>query len=280
MPSTRPGIKFNSEGVCYPCLAAEKAQNTDWTARDQELDLLLGKHRLRHTSVPYDCVIPVSGGKDSHVQVEKLKEKGMRPLLVSVGDWFTHTAAGQRNFRNMCDVNDCDSMVWRQSPAEMREMVIEAFHNLGSPTWPIDAAIYAIPLRVAKLIGVELVCYGENIAYTYGGPDATETPSAKRQHKNDVVKDAGWRMVEHRSWLNMPDADKLEPIYLSYYMYWDGRLNFERAKRMGFCDCSNEWYREGCIENYDQIDSIGYMVHPWLKFPKFGHARATDVASN
>jgi N-acetyl sugar amidotransferase len=283
MPDTRPGIQFDSSGVCYPCLSAERAQKTDWNKRREEFAVLCGRHRVKHASDAYDCVVPVSGGKDSHVQVAALKAEGMRPLLVSVGDWFAHTRAGEANFRNMCQEFACDSFIWRQSPSEMRDMVRRAFFAFGSPTWPIDAAIYAVPLRVARMAGVELVVYGEDIAYTYGGPGATETPSARRQHRNDVVKDAGWRMVEHRSWLQMPDdrdLDALEPIYMSYYTHWDGRQNYERAKLMGFRDCAREWPREGCIEDYDQIDSKGYMVHPWLKYPKFGHARATDVACN
>jgi hypothetical protein len=43
-------------------------------------------------------------------------------------------------------------------------------------------------------------------------------------------------------------------------------------------DVKGEWNTEGVIEIYDQIDSLAYVVHPWLKYPKFGHARATDVS--
>ena len=33
------------------------------------------------------------------------------------------------------------------------------------------------------------------------------------------------------------------------------------------------------MENFDQIDSRAYLVHSWLKYPKFGHASATDYAA-
>ena len=33
------------------------------------------------------------------------------------------------------------------------------------------------------------------------------------------------------------------------------------------------------MENFDQVDSRAYLVHPWLKYPKFGHASATDYAA-
>jgi hypothetical protein len=69
----------------------------------------------------------------------------------------------------------------------------------------------------------------------------------------------------------------LEPIYLSYFIPWDGYRNYQVAKRYGFRDLTHEWKREGYIEDYDQIDSIAYLMNVWMKYPKFGFARATDV---
>jgi hypothetical protein len=71
--------------------------------------------------------------------------------------------------------------------------------------------------------------------------------------------------------------NNLEPIYLSYFIPWDGYHNYQIAQKYGFKNLSNEWDREGYIENYDQIDSYGYLINPWLKYPKFGFARTTDV---
>ena len=74
----------------------------------------------------------------------------------------------------------------------------------------------------------------------------------------------------------------LEPIYLSYFIKWDGFKNYMVASNDGFKSLSDtgEWTRQGYVEDYDQIDSPGYLVHPWLKYPKYGHARVTDVCSN
>jgi hypothetical protein len=66
---------------------------------------------------------------------------------------------------------------------------------------------------------------------------------------------------------------------MSYYMPWDDEHNMHIAKAYGFRDLQNEWDRQGCIESYAQIDSVGYMVHLWLKYPKFGFARTSDIAS-
>jgi hypothetical protein len=72
-------------------------------------------------------------------------------------------------------------------------------------------------------------------------------------------------------------AAELEPIYLSYFIPWDGYRNYQIAKQYGFRDLTHEWHREGYIEDYDQIDSIAYLMNVWMKYPKFGFARVTDV---
>ena len=66
---------------------------------------------------------------------------------------------------------------------------------------------------------------------------------------------------------------------MSYFVRWNSYNNFLFAKRNGFKDLTHEWRREHHIEDFDQIDSRGYLVHSWMKYPKFGHASATDYAS-
>lgn len=69
----------------------------------------------------------------------------------------------------------------------------------------------------------------------------------------------------------------MEPIFLSYFVPWDGHRNYGVATKYGFRDLTHEWQREGYVEHYDQIDSVAYLINPWLKYPKFGFGRTTDV---
>ena len=73
--------------------------------------------------------------------------------------------------------------------------------------------------------------------------------------------------------------DKLDPIYLSYFIEWNGIKNYEFAKKRGFKDLTHEWERTNHVESFNQIDSIGYLLNAWMKFPKYGHAYATDYAA-
>ena len=72
---------------------------------------------------------------------------------------------------------------------------------------------------------------------------------------------------------------ELEAIYMSYFVPWNSSYNYEVAKLWGFRHLGNEYTREGSIDNYDQIDSLSYLVNPFLKYVKFGHSIATDNAS-
>ena len=71
----------------------------------------------------------------------------------------------------------------------------------------------------------------------------------------------------------------LDPIYLSYFLEWNSFKNYEIAKKFGFHDLTHEWKRTHHVEQMDQVDSPAYLIHPWMKYPKFGHATATDYAS-
>ena len=77
----------------------------------------------------------------------------------------------------------------------------------------------------------------------------------------------------------MNDAAGLEAIYMSYYVPWDAHHNYEVAKRFGFRHMDHEHMREGALENYNHIDSSAYGLSGYIKYLKFGHAAATEMAS-
>lgn len=292
MPDTRPNITFDEEGVCSPCRNFENRKNIDWDKRWQELEELADKYRGSNGDY-YDCIITASGGKDSYYQTYIFKEKlGMNPLIVSI-DNFSWTQTGRDNWENMRAVYGVDAHVFSLNPKVTKSMFRKAFYKLGSPTWYFDLAIYAYPLQMAIKLGIPLVIYGENTNYERGGSLNVDTPSALEQINNDVVKPVPWD-----EWLDdeiqkkdvqpciYPTKDaikeaKLNPVFLSYYVPWSSHENFEFAKKWGFksLEDTGEWLREGMICQYDQVDSVGYLTHTWLKFIKFGHWMTTDYCS-
>ena len=163
------------------------------------------------------------------------------------------------------------------------------FEKYGKPTWFIDRLIYTYPLIMALQFNTPLLVYGENVSYEYGGNDGEETYSAKGQLNNGVASDIEDKElqdigidVRSLSMLKAPsheEMEQLDPIYISYFKEWNSVSNYQFAKSRGFHDLQHEWDRSQHIENFDQVDSRAYLVHPWMKYPKFGHAFATDYAS-
>lgn len=290
MPDTRPGITFDEKGVCSACQAYENRKNTNYSERFEELKKICDQHRGRNGENGYDCMIAVSGGKDSHFQVHMFKEVlGMNPLLVTVEDNFPMTKAGIHNLKNISEAFGCDIISMKPNIKAQKLAMKYTFEKYGKPTYFVDRYIYTYPLHMAVKFNTPLLVYGENVVYEYGGSNAVETYSAKDQINNGVG--AGIPTEElleqglSRKDLNFfeppteEEIDKLEPIYLSYFVEWNSFRNYELAKTKGFHDLTHEWIRTHHVENFDQIDTRAYLVHSWMKYPKFGHASATDYTA-
>nr|WP_081946947.1 N-acetyl sugar amidotransferase [Campylobacter sp. MIT 97-5078] len=278
--------------MCSACVNHAKKDKIDFKARFKELESLCDKHRHRNGNFEYDCAIAVSGGKDSHFQVYTMKEKlGMNPVLFSVEDNFTMTEAGKKNLRNLSEEFKCHIISLKPDIFTQKKIMRKTFEKYGKPTWFIDRLIYSYPFAMAAKFNTPLLVYGENVSYEYGGTDSVETPSAKGIFLNGVASDLDIHefldedIKEQNLQLffdpnkNKADLEKLEPIYLSYFVKWNSYQNYIFAKKRGFSDLQGEWDRSHCIETFDQVDSIAYILHAWLKYPKFGHAGASDYAS-
>lgn len=290
MPDTRPGITFDKNGVCAACQSYENRKSVDYKKRWRELEELCDKYRGVNGSSGYDCMIAVSGGKDSHFQTYIMKEKlGMNPLLVSVEDNFPMTIAGVHNLKNISEAFGCDLITIKPNIQAQKKIGRYAFEKYGRPSYFIDRYIYTYPVHMAVKFNTPLLVYGENVSYEYGGGDSVETYSSKKQLGNGVAsgipldellalgieaKDLNFFELPQRETL-----DKLDPIYLSYFLEWNSFHNYEIAKRYGFHDLIHEWIRTHHIEQFDQVESPAYLVHSWMKYPKFGHASATDYAA-
>jgi len=288
MPDTRPGSIFDQEGVCQACRNYAKRSSMDWDLRKKELDELCDKYRRNDGY--YDCLIPVSGGKDSHRIVYEMKVlRNMNPLLITIGDAFTKTQAGLKNYRNLGETFNCDHILFDLSIDLFKRVTRIAFEKTGEPLKFIEAAIYIVPMKMAIKLGIPLVAFGENASYEYG------TTIDENNSANETVKRI-FDSIDVNFWLENgvsrkeinaivpPTNDELESnnpliIFLSYYVPWSSTTNLDIAIRYGFSDLAHEWIREGYIENFEQIDSIAYIIHLWMKYPKFGFQRTSDIAS-
>ena len=290
MPDTRPGIIFDENGVCSACNNYDMRKNTDYGARFKEFEALCDRYRGMNGKNGFDCAVAVSGGKDSHFQVHMMKEvMGMNPILFTVEDNFPMTEAGIHNLKNLSETFGCTIVSCKPDIKTQKTVMRKTFEKYGKPTWLIDRLIYTFPLHMALKFNTPLLCYGENVSYEYGGVDSSETYSAREQINNGVAigmpleELIGDGVTERELQLTLaPEQEelmKLDVFYMSYFLEWNSYSNYYFAKSRGFHDLTHEWNRTHHVENFDQIDSRAYLVHSWMKYPKFGHAAATDYCS-
>jgi len=211
----------------------------------------------------------------------------MHPLLITVTDSFTHTKAGSHNLRNLIETFKLNHYQYTINHDLFRRATRIAFEETGEALKFVEYAIYTIPTLIAQKFNIPFVIYGENSAYEYG------TTNKEFYLATPIVKAMSDRLEEDRKWwiekgltsgeVSSIQLDETKPlpevVYMSYFIPWSSTINLKIAKRYGFRDLTHEWKREGYVEDFEQIDSVAYMVHLWLKYPKFGFQRTSDIVS-
>jgi len=288
VPYTRPGIRFDAHGNCN-CARASDKDAIDWKERERLFRDVVQNAKTRAGSQNYDCVIPVSGGKDSTWQVAQCLEYGLRPLCVT---WRPpgRTSVGQRNLDNLVRMG-VDHIDYSISPAVEKKFTLMAYEKYGSTAIPMHMAIFAIPLAIAVRFRVPLVVWGENSAFEYGGD---------LEQRTGFKLDRAWfarHGVTHgttaRDWVSPeltekelapyfgPSDEELEAagtsaVFLGYYFRWDPRTTVAVAEKHGFERGSSA--RTG-IYDFADIDDDFVSIHHWLKWYKFGFTRSFDNLS-
>jgi N-acetyl sugar amidotransferase len=289
LPDTRPGLQFDAEGVCSACRAhGARRQEVDWDARAAQFQQLVQRVRARGAS--YDCLLPVSGGKDSTWQTIKCLELGLRPLAVT---WKTpaRTALGQANLDNLVRLG-VDHIDFQVNPVVERRFMIKALERFGSTAIPMHMAIFSIPLQVAVRYEVPLVVFGENTAAEYVGADPDQvsfTLDREWVRRFGVVHGTtpdDWvdgdlderDMTPYRAPSDEELAAKgIEAVFLGMFYEWDPVATAEAATAAGFrSDTSGP--RTG-LYDFADIDDDFISLHHWLKWPKFGFTRTYDNLS-
>lgn len=292
-PETKPDLSFNEEGVCSACITAEhKLKGIDWAARQDDFFRLIESRKMNTSKAGYDCVIPVSGGKDSTFQTWFMKERcGMNPLCVCF-ETTVVTDVGRRNLDNISRMG-VDVIHFKKNYEAYRKMVVESFIRVGDEMWPNHIGIFTVPVIVAVKFGIPLIIWGENPQMEYGSPDEyAQMPILDRSwleeyggllgnRIQDMVGVRGLTERELTPYFYPSDDDirrvGLRGIFLGYYFFWDARKQLEIIKRHGF-SVKEDGPVEGTYTNYENLDEKMHGLHDYLKFVKYGFGRATDHA--
>lgn len=289
MPDTKPDLKFDEQGICSACRSYERRGVVEWSKRREELTQILDRYRSKD-GTRWDCVIPVSGGKDSHFQVIRVLQLGLNPLCVTATTCDL-SDIGRRNIQNLKSLG-VDYVEVSPNPVVRRKLNRIGLTQVGDISWPEHVGIFTIPVRVAVQYGVPLIAWGENSQNEYGGPAAASEDNVLTRRwleefggllglrVSDLV---GMEEIEkkHLILYTYPSDEDLKRvgvtgIFLGYYTPWDGYSNALLAQAHGFSTLSTTV--EGSIVNYENLDNHQTGIHDYFKFLKFGFGRATDIA--
>lgn len=167
MPETQEGISFDELGICKACQSSEEKMHINWKKRKNDLEKVLAEAK-KNAGNNYDCILPISGGKDSFYQAHILcKVYGMKPLAVTFShNWFSET--GWYNLQRCLEVFNLDHIMFTPNRELVNKLARHSLEMIGDTCWTCHAGVGAFPLQIACKFHIPLLVYGESIAESSG----------------------------------------------------------------------------------------------------------------
>lgn len=289
-PIIAVNLSMNENMICSACIVSDEKFTINWSEREEVFKKLLYSYKSKNN---YDCIIPVSGGKDSHFQAYYIKEKlGLNPLLVT---YYTHNYSdtGEANLKNISESIGLDHYIFYPNKKIISKMNRVGFEMTGDMSWHFHCGAWTIPFIVGVKFRIPLLIYGENGGIDlFGQYSFHDYPEFTLRSRNedllrgfsieDFIGKEGIKK-EDLLWATFPSEREVEEvglrgIYMGNYIYWDANKHLEIAKKLGFKENPTDYertYRR--FSNVDDIHENG--IKDYMKFIKFGYGRCTDHAS-
>lgn len=238
----------------------------------------------------YDCVVGVSGGKDSTYIVIKVLELGLNPLCICFEPTIP-TQIGRRNLENLNNLG-VDLIQVRRNPVVYKKLAKEAIKRVGDSEWQHHLGVFTIVPHFAVKFNIPLIIWGESPQIEYGGPAASKTRNIlDRQWLEEFGGLLGNRISDmigvdgitkkDLALYFYPEEEDIQRVgvtglFLGYYFKWDLREVLKKSRSCGFATT----YRpvETTYENFENLDCYSNHLHDYLKYLKYGFGRATDNA--
>jgi N-acetyl sugar amidotransferase len=288
MPETQEGITFDEMGICMACQSSEQKMHINWQQRRGQLSDILAEAKSK-AGDNYDCIIPISGGKDSFFQLHVLcREFGLKPLAVTFShNWFSKT--GYYNLQLALETFNIDHIQFTPNRSLVNKLAKKSIYKIGDACWHCHSGVGAFPLQVAVRYGVPLLVWGESIAEA-SGRASYEAPVRKfdREYFEKVSAKVppaamlGDGITEQDlNPFKLPTAEQceaigLQGIHLGDYIFWDDEKQMEFVRdHYGW----KETEMEGTYKCYKSAECIMPGVHDFACYLKRGYGRASYQAS-
>ena len=286
--STRPRITFDERGFCNACRWTEKKKTLDWGYREKQLTDLLDKHRSETRG--FDCMVPVSGGKDGSYVAYNLKHKyGMNPIALTITPPLA-LDLGDQNLKAFI-ASGYNHISVNPAYESMRILNKQGFIEMGFPYFGWLISIQAAVVRMASQLGISLIFYGEDGEVEYGGSNETDSKAIYDiEYMKKIYLEGGFKKVLDASnltesdlyFFRFPNDEELaeNPIDITHWSYfenWDPYRNYLVAKK----ECGLKEAEEnnvGTFTNFSQNDQALYALHTYMMYIKLGFGRANQDA--
>ena len=295
-PDTRPGIKFDENGVCYACKYEYHKTNIDWDKRFKKLQKIAddAKKQAAQRGNMYDCVIGVSGGKDSTFQAVYAKEKlGLNPLLVNCAP-DEITKIGQHNIDNLNRLG-FDIISLKLNPVVAKKLARKSFFECGNIVVASEYCLWASAYIIADQFNIPLIIQGENAALTLGtvlqqeqtddAYSVVQLNTLRNFTIEEMIDGVDGVSKKDMYFYTMPDVEKMREkgiraVFLQYYAKeWSQARNADFAVARGMLGRMDEDLHDlGRYRRFAALDSDLAIPNQMIKYLKFGFGYATDEA--
>lgn len=286
-PENHPlGIRFDDEGICSGCRVHEEKITLDWREREEKLKELLNSYKSP-SGLNYDCIVPVSGAKDSYFIVHTLKNVyGMNPLLVTYNKHY-NTHVGNRNFAHLKTIFNCDTLALIVQPQKVKKITKESLKKMGSIYWHVLAGQSVFPVQIAVRFKIPLIVWGAHQGVEEVGmfshTDEVEM-SRKYTKEHDLMgfeaedllvdSDLCENDIIQYVYPNDKEIEKVRGIYLSNYIPWDIKSQHEEMIKLYGYETASQ---QRTFDTYSDIDCVHYNgLHDYIKYLKYGYGAITD----
>jgi N-acetyl sugar amidotransferase len=286
MPETMEGITFDEFGICTPCRSSEEKMHINWEDKEKVLNDIISQNK---SDDYYDCLLPMSGGKDSMYQAYILTFKyGLTPLAVTHGaNWMSLT--GRYNLENCLIKFDLDHLIFHSKRSTINKAARKSLTAIGDACWHCHIGAGTFVIQTAFSWGLDLMIWGESIAERDGRGSYINQSEASLYYNLEVsgkVKaedfvDESLDEKELSKWF-YPDKEslrksKIRYLHLGDYIFWD------EEKQVDFVVNEFEWMNskvENTFKGYKSNECVMAGVHDYANFIKRGIGRATVQASD
>jgi len=286
-------MMFDEAGVCSGCRVHEEKDALDWPDRLARLHTMVREYKARTRTI-HDCVVPVSGARDSHFIVHVVKNVlGLHPLLVTYNKHY-NTEVGIRNLAYLRSRFGADILTMTVSPERVKRITRETVRLRGSMYWHCIAGQTAFPVQVAVKFKIPLVIWGAHQGLDQVGMfshlDEVEM-TRKYREDHDLMQLDEDALLAAADGLRAPDVEPyryphdkeieavgIRGLYLNNYLRWDSKAQHEQIIAAGYGYETAHQHRT--FDTYNDVDCFHYSsLHDYIKYLKWGYGKASDHAS-